>query len=69
MSVYPDLESNDQPIDERSRVAECEDKYTLDMGKNYERYGALKRYCEDAAEQCFPGRTLKLTPSSARTEP
>lgn len=62
LSVYPDLGSNDQPIDEQSKLAECEDKYTLDIGKNFERYGALKRYGEEAAEAAFPGRTLRLRP-------
>lgn len=62
LSVYPDLETNDQPIDEQSRLAECADKYTTDMGKSFENYGALKRYCEEAAEAAFPGRTLRLRP-------
>lgn len=62
LSVYPDLGVNDQPIDETSKLATCEDKYTLDMGKGWERYGALKRYCEDAAEAAYPGKTAKVRP-------
>ncbi|GAB4150226.1 MAG: SDR family oxidoreductase [Planctomycetota bacterium] len=62
LSVYRNLESDDSPIDEQSPLAECEDKYATSMGRNYERYGALKRYCEEAAERFFPGRTLRLRP-------
>ncbi len=62
LSVYPDLEQNAQPIDEQSRLAECADKYTTEMGANYENYGALKRYCEDAAAGAFGPRALLVRP-------
>jgi len=62
LSVYPDLGINDQPIDETSKLATCEDKYATTMGKRWERYGPLKRYCEDAAEAAYPGKTAKVRP-------
>ncbi|MCR9247883.1 MAG: NAD-dependent epimerase/dehydratase family protein [bacterium] len=59
LSVYPQLGQDDQPITEASELAECEDKYRFDMGKDLAHYGALKRYCEDAARAAFPdGATL-----------
>ncbi|MCK5942199.1 MAG: NAD-dependent epimerase/dehydratase family protein, partial [Planctomycetes bacterium] len=62
LSVYPSLGENADAIDEDAPLATCEDKYTTDMGKNWERYGALKRYGEDAAEAAFPGRTTRVRP-------
>ena len=62
LSVYPALGSNAETITEQSALATCEDKYTTDMGKEYERYGALKRYCEDAAEAAFPGAATLVRP-------
>jgi 2'-hydroxyisoflavone reductase len=62
LSVYRSLEQSAAPVDEQSPLCECEDKYTLDMGKNYERYGALKRYCEDAAAAAFPGKATLVRP-------
>lgn len=62
LSVYPALGANADTITEQSELATCEDKYTTDMGKNWERYGALKRYGEDAAEAAFPGKTTKVRP-------
>ncbi|MFN3240350.1 MAG: NAD-dependent epimerase/dehydratase family protein [Planctomycetota bacterium] len=62
LSVYPALGENADTITEDAALATCEDKYTTDLGKNFERYGALKRYGEDAAEAAFPGRTTKVRP-------
>ena len=62
LSVYRSLEQDAAPVDEQSPLCECEDKYTLDMGKNYERYGALKRYCEDAVAAAFPGKGTLVRP-------
>jgi 2'-hydroxyisoflavone reductase len=62
LSVYRDLEQNDKPVDERSPLCECADKYTLDMGKNFENYGALKRYCEEAAAAAFGKGALLVRP-------
>jgi 2'-hydroxyisoflavone reductase len=59
ISVYKTLELDATPLDEDSPLCECEDKYTQDMGKEFERYGALKRYGEDAVREAFPkGATL-----------
>ena len=62
LSVYRSLEQDAAPVDEQSPRCECEDKYTLDMGKNYERYGALKRYCEDAVSTAFGERATLVRP-------
>lgn len=62
LSVYPALGETNDAITEDSALATCEDKYTTDMGKEYERYGALKRYCEDAAEAVFASATTKVRP-------
>lgn len=62
LSVYPDLGSNDLPIDESSRLAECADKYVQDMGKDYANYGGLKRHCEDAVAAAFPDGALLVRP-------
>lgn len=62
LSVYKTLELDATPVDEDSPLCECEDKYTLDMGANYERYGALKRYCEEAAAAAFPGHATLVRP-------
>lgn len=59
LSVYPDLGSNDKPIDESSPLASCADPYVQDLGKEFENYGGLKRHCEDAAAKTFgTGATL-----------
>lgn len=59
LSVYETLETSSKPIDENSPRATCEDKYAWTLGEQYERYGALKRYGEDAAQAAFPdGATL-----------
>jgi 2'-hydroxyisoflavone reductase len=62
LSVYKTLEQDATPVGEHSPLCECDDKYTTDMGANYERYGALKRYCEDAAAAAFPGRATLVRP-------
>jgi 2'-hydroxyisoflavone reductase len=62
LSVYPALGETNEAINEESALATCEDQYTTDMGKEYERYGALKRYCEDAAEAVFTGATTRVRP-------
>lgn len=62
LSVYRDLEQNDKPVDEQSQLCECADKYVQDMGKNFENYGALKRYCEDAAAAAFGVQALLVRP-------
>ncbi len=62
LSVYRTLEQDAAPVDEQSPRCECDDKYTLDMGKNYERYGALKRYCEDAVSDAFGKRATLVRP-------
>jgi 2'-hydroxyisoflavone reductase len=62
LSVYRDMEKNDREITEDSPLSECQDKYTFDMGKEYENYGALKGYCEQAAAAAFPGRATLVRP-------
>ena len=62
ISVYKTLELDASPVDEQSPLCECADKYTLEIGKNYENYGALKRYCEDAVEAAFPGKATRIRP-------
>ena len=62
LSVYPSLEVNDDPIDEQSPLAKCEDKYTQDMGPQLENYGGLKRHCEDAVAAAFPGKATLVRP-------
>lgn len=62
ISVYKQLETTGGDVDESSPLAECADKYTLDIGRQYENYGALKRYCEEAAESAFPGKTTIVRP-------
>jgi 2'-hydroxyisoflavone reductase len=62
LSVYKTLEVDATPVDEQSPLCECEDKYRQDMGKNYEFYGALKRYCEEAATAAFPGKATLVRP-------
>lgn len=62
LSVYRTLEQDATPVDESSPLCECADKYTQDMGKNYENYGALKRYGEDAAAAAFPGKATLVRP-------
>ncbi len=62
LSVYKSLEQSADPVDEQSELAACDDKYTEDMGKNYENYGALKRYCEEAAAAAFPGKATLVRP-------
>lgn len=59
LSVYKTLEVDATPVDEQSPLCECDDKYVQHMGKGFEFYGALKRYCEDAVAAAFPdGATL-----------
>jgi 2'-hydroxyisoflavone reductase len=62
LSVYKSLEQDNTPVDEQSPLCECADKYTQDLGPNFENYGALKRYCEDAAEAAFPGKATLVRP-------
>lgn len=62
ISVYRDLEKNRDPLTESSPIATVEDPYTLDMGKGYENYGALKALCEQAAERAMPGRSTAVRP-------
>ncbi len=62
LSVYKTLEVDAVPVDEQSPLAECADKYTQEMGANFENYGALKRYCEDAAAAAFPGKATLVRP-------
>ncbi|MBM4062414.1 MAG: NAD-dependent epimerase/dehydratase family protein [Planctomycetes bacterium] len=62
LSVYKSLEQDANPVDEQSPLCECADKYTLDLGKNYENYGALKHYCEEAASAAFPGKATLVRP-------
>jgi 2'-hydroxyisoflavone reductase len=62
LSVYKTLEQDATPVDEQSPLCECADKYTVDMGPNYENYGALKRYCEEAASAAFPGQATLVRP-------
>ena len=56
LSVYASLEKSADPVDEDSALCECEDKYRTDMGQEFAYYGALKRYCEDAAAAAYPER-------------
>ncbi|MBL8725396.1 MAG: NAD-dependent epimerase/dehydratase family protein [Planctomycetes bacterium] len=62
LSVYRSLEQSNAPVDEQSPLCECPDKYTQDFGPNYEHYGALKRYCEDAVAAAFPGAATLVRP-------
>ncbi len=62
LSVYRDLEKNANPVDEQSALCECADKYVQDLGPAYENYGALKRYCEEAAAAAFPGKATLVRP-------
>lgn len=62
LSVYKSLEQDATPVDEQSPLCECDDKYTQDMGAAFERYGALKRYCEEAAAAAFPGKATLVRP-------
>lgn len=62
LSVYKSLEKSADPVSETSELLSCEDKYTLDLGTNYENYGGLKRHCEDAAAAAFPGKATLVRP-------
>ena len=62
LSVYKTLEIDATPVDESSPLCECADKYTTELGANFENYGALKRYCEDAASAAFPGGATLVRP-------
>jgi len=62
LSVYKTLEVDATPVDESSPLCECADKYTTELGANFENYGALKRYCEDAAAAAFPGAATLVRP-------
>jgi 2'-hydroxyisoflavone reductase len=59
ISAYKTAEIDATPIDESSPLCECDDKYRQNLGKSFEFYGALKRYCEDTVTAAFPkGATL-----------
>jgi 2'-hydroxyisoflavone reductase len=59
LSVYATLETEATALTEDSPLCECDDKYATSLGANFERYGALKRYGEDAVQAAFPdGATL-----------
>lgn len=59
LSVYATLEKTNAAVDEDSPLLACADRYTTEMGANYENYGGLKRHCEDAVRAAFPnGATL-----------
>ena len=62
LSVYKTLEVDATPVDEASPLCECADKYTQDLGPNYENYGALKRYGEEAAAVAFQGKATLVRP-------
>jgi len=62
LSVYKTLEVDATPVDEQSPLCELADKYVQSMGENYANYGALKRYCEDAASAAFPGKATLVRP-------
>jgi 2'-hydroxyisoflavone reductase len=62
LSVYKTLEVDATPVDEASPLCECADKYTTELGANFENYGALKRYCEDAAAAAFAGTATLVRP-------
>jgi 2'-hydroxyisoflavone reductase len=62
ISAYKTAETSNVPLDEKSPLCECDDKYRQDLGKEFEFYGALKRYCEDAATAAFPGKTTLVRP-------
>lgn len=62
LSVYPSLEVSADPIDEQSPLAKCADKYTQDLGPQFENYGGLKRHCEDAVAAAFPGKATLVRP-------
>lgn len=62
LSVYRTLEVDATPVDEQSPLCECDDKYRQDMGKDYEFYGALKRYCEDAVVAAFADAATLVRP-------
>ncbi|MGC3970449.1 MAG: NAD-dependent epimerase/dehydratase family protein [Pirellulales bacterium] len=62
ISVYKTAETDDTPLDEQSPLCACADKYIEDLGKEFENYGALKRYCEEAASAAFPGKTTLVRP-------
>ncbi len=62
LSVYKSLEQDASTVDEQSPLCECDDKYAQDMGPNFERYGALKRYCEEAVSAAFPGHATLVRP-------
>jgi 2'-hydroxyisoflavone reductase len=62
LSVYKTLEVDATPVDEASPLCECADKYTTELGANFENYGALKRYGEDAAAAAFPGGATLVRP-------
>ena len=62
LSAYRDMEKAAGNIDEQSPLATCDDKYTMDLGPNFENYGALKAFAEQAVEDRFPGRTTRVRP-------
>ncbi len=54
---------NDTPgADETAETAKIPDPTVETMGKDFEFYGGLKRLCEQAAEQAFPGRATIVRP-------
>lgn len=62
LSVYKTLEIDATPVDEQSPLCEIPDKYVQNMGENFGNYGALKRYCEEAASAAFPGKATLVRP-------
>jgi 2'-hydroxyisoflavone reductase len=62
LSVYESLGKTADPVTEESPLCELDDKYTQSMGAEFENYGALKRYSEDAAAAAFPGAATLVRP-------
>jgi 2'-hydroxyisoflavone reductase len=62
ISAYKTAETSNETLVESSPLCELADKYTEDLGKDYANYGALKRYCEDAAAAAFPGKAALVRP-------
>lgn len=52
----------EEGADESAKVATVPDPEVEDMGKQMERYGALKALCEQAAEAAMPGRVANVRP-------
>lgn len=60
ISVYPNLEKDNAPVDETTPVGTLPDRYVTEMTE--ETYGPLKAYCEQAVEAGFPGRATAIRP-------